>query len=69
MMYTCKKVLSGLDVLGGCTCEIRIVGTNNKLLGGPKQTRWIRDRSKLGKGSVQTEDEARMDIFVRCCKG
>ncbi len=45
MMFTCIKVLSRLVVKGGYTCEIWIVGTSNKLLGGPRQTRWIRDRN------------------------
>ncbi len=69
MMFTCIKVLSRQGGKGGCTCEIWIVGTNNKLLGGPRQTRWTQVRNGLGKGSAWPEDEARMDVFVRCCKG
>ncbi len=54
MMFTCMRVLSCLVVKGGCTCEIWIVGTKNKLLGGPRQTRWTQDRSELVKSNPRT---------------
>ncbi len=34
-------IAARIRVKGGCTCKILIVGTNNKLLGEPKQTRKI----------------------------
>ncbi len=54
--FTCIAVLSCLVVKGGYTCEIWIVGKNNKLL------------EELARGSVLPEDEARMDIFARYFK-
>ncbi len=51
-MFTCIAVLSSLVVKGGCTCEIQIVGTNNKLLGGPRQTRKIQYGRELARDSV-----------------
>jgi hypothetical protein len=68
ILFTCIAVLSRLVVKGGWTCEIWIIGTNNKLPGGPRQTRKIQYRRELGKGSVLTEDKARMDVFARCCR-
>jgi hypothetical protein len=38
------------------------------LLGGPRQIRKIIYRRELAKGSVEPDDEAGMDVFVRCCK-
>jgi hypothetical protein len=41
ILFTCVLVLSHPVVKGECTCETRIVGTNSKILGGPRQTRKI----------------------------
>jgi hypothetical protein len=68
ILFTCIAVLSCLVVKGGWICEIWIVGTNNKLLGGKRQTRKTQYRRELGKGSVWPEDEARTDVFARSCK-
>ncbi len=38
MLFTCVLVLSRQIVRGGCKCEKWIVGTNSKILGGPRQT-------------------------------
>ncbi len=66
ILVTCIAVLSHLVVKGVYTCEIWIVGTNNKLLSGPRQTRKIQYRREMAKGSVKPKDEARMDVFTRC---
>ncbi len=42
--------------------------TNNKLLGGPRQTRKIQYGREVTRGSVYPKDEAEMDIFARCLK-
>jgi hypothetical protein len=41
---------------------------NNKLLGGPRQTRKIQYEGELTRDSVKPEDEAKMDVFARCFK-
>jgi hypothetical protein len=41
ILFTCLLVLSHLVVKGGCTCETLTIGTNSKILGGPRQTRKI----------------------------
>jgi hypothetical protein len=44
LMLTFIIVLSRLVVKGGCTSEIGIVETNNKLLGGPRKTNKVDTR-------------------------
>jgi hypothetical protein len=41
ILFTCVLMLSCPVVKGGCTCETWIVGTNSKILGGPRQTRKV----------------------------
>jgi hypothetical protein len=50
--FTCIAVLSRLVIKGGYTCEIGIVGTNNKLLGGLRQKQKIHYGRELARGSV-----------------
>ncbi len=45
ILFTCIAVLSRLIVKGGCICELRSVEANNRLLGGPRQTRNLQYRS------------------------
>jgi hypothetical protein len=37
-------------------------------LGGPRQTRKIQFGRELTRGSVEPEDEVKMDVFARCFK-
>ncbi len=52
ILFTCIAVLSRLVVKGGNTCETQVMGTNNKLLGGLRQTRKIQYGRELARGSV-----------------
>jgi hypothetical protein len=40
-----------------------IVGTNNKLLGGPRQIRKMQYGRELAQGSVKPEDKIEMDVL------
>jgi hypothetical protein len=51
ILFTCITVLSRLVVKGQWVCKIWIGGTNNKLLGGPRQIRKTQYRRKRAKGS------------------
>ncbi len=52
ILFTCIAVLSCLVVKGGSMCEILIVKENNKLLGGPRQTKKIQYERELMRSSV-----------------
>ncbi len=57
MLFTCIAVQSPLVVKGGCMCETYNVGANNKMLGGPGQTRKIQYRRELAQFNPRTRLE------------
>jgi hypothetical protein len=55
MLFTCMLVFSCPIGNGGCTCETWNGGTNNKILGGPRQTRTVH----VGEGWHEVQSDPR----------
>ncbi len=64
ILFTCVLVLSCPVVKWGCMCETWIVGTNSKILGGPRHTRKVH----VEEGRQEIQSNPRTSHDRRICK-